>query len=57
MHSRITLGMTNEQKEHPYDMGDEEWNFCVAYLTLMKQDKPQCEQLLRELFRALTEMM
>lgn len=45
--------MTNERKPYPSDVTDDEWNFCVAYLTLMKEDAPQREHVLRELFNGL----
>ena len=35
--------MTNERKTYPSDVTDEEWSFCVPYLTLMKADAPQRE--------------
>jgi len=45
--------MTNERKAYPSDVTDEEWYFCVCYLTLMKEDAPQREHSLRELFNGL----
>jgi hypothetical protein len=33
--------MTNERKAYPSDVTEEEWSFCVSYLTLMKEDAPQ----------------
>jgi transposase len=45
--------MTNERKPYPSDVTDEEWNFCVPYLTLMKEEAPQREHSLRELFNGL----
>ena len=45
--------MTNERKAYPSDVSDEEWAFCVSYLTLMKEDAPQREHPLRELFNGL----
>jgi transposase len=45
--------MTRERKPYPSDVTDDEWNFCVAYLTLMKEDAPQREHALRELFNGL----
>ena len=45
--------MTNERKAYPSDVTDEEWSFCVPYLTLMKEDAPQREHTLRELFNGL----
>lgn len=45
--------MSNERKPYPSDVSDEEWNFCVTYLTLMKEDAPQRAYALRELFNGL----
>jgi len=47
------LGMTKARKSYPSDVSDEEWAFCAAYLTLMKEDAPQREYALRELFNGL----
>ncbi len=49
----MTLGMTNARKPYPSDVTDVEWNFCVSYLTLMKEDAPQREHTRRELFNGL----
>ena len=48
-----TLGMTKTRKGYPSDVSDDEWAFCAPYLTLMKEDAPQREHALRELFNAL----
>lgn len=45
--------MTNERKPYPSEVTDDEWNFCVPYLTLMKADTPQRVFPLRELFNGL----
>jgi len=45
--------MTSERKPYPSDVTDDEWNFCVPYLTLMKEDAPQRAHSLRELFNGL----
>jgi transposase len=45
--------MANERKSYPSDVSDEEWAFCAPYLTLMKEDAPQREYTLRELFNGL----
>ena len=45
--------MTNERKAYPSDVTEEEWNFCVSYLLLMKDDAPQREHALREVFNGL----
>jgi transposase len=41
------------RKPYPSDVSDEEWSLVVAYLTLMKEDAPQRDYPLRELFNAL----
>lgn len=38
---------------YPSDVSDEEWAFCVSYLTLMKEDAEQREYPLRAVFNAL----
>lgn len=45
--------MTNARKAYPSDVTDEEWSFCVSYLTLMTEAAPQREHALRELFNGL----
>jgi transposase len=45
--------MSEARKPYPSDVNDDEWNFCVAYLTLMKEDAPQREHALREIFNGL----
>jgi transposase len=40
------------RKPYPSDVTDEEWEFCARYLTLMKEDAPQREYPLREIFNA-----
>ena len=47
------LGMTKTRKGYPSDVSDEEWALCAPYLTLMKEDAPQREHPLRELFNGL----
>ena len=41
------------RQPYPSDVSDDEWAFVVPYLTLMKQDAPQRDYSLRELFNAL----
>jgi transposase len=41
------------RKPYPSDVTDDEWNFVAPYLTLMRQDAPQREHSLREVFNAL----
>lgn len=45
--------MQPSRKVYPSDISDEEWAFCAPYLTLMREDAPQREHPLRELFNAL----
>jgi transposase len=45
--------MANNRKAYPSDVSDEEWAFCAPYLTLMREDAPQREHALRELFNGL----
>jgi len=47
------LGMTKTRKSYPSDVSDDEWAFCAPYLTLMKEDAPQRDHSLRELFNGL----
>jgi len=49
--------MTTKRRGYPSDVSDEEWAFCCPYLTLMKEDAPQREYPLRELFNALRWMV
>jgi len=41
------------RKPYPSDVTDEEWAFVAPYLTLMKEDAPQREHSLREVFNGL----
>ena len=45
--------MTKKRHSYPSDVSDEEWAFCAPYLTLMREDAPQREHSLRELFNGL----
>jgi transposase len=45
--------MSTKRKSYPSDVSDEEWSFCVSYLTLMDEGAPQREYPLREIFNAL----
>jgi transposase len=49
--------MMNPRKPYPSDVSDEEWEFILPYLTLMKEDAPQREHDLREVFNALRWMV
>jgi transposase len=42
-----------ERKAYPSDVSDEEWSFVAPYLTLMKEEAPQREHSLREVFNGL----
>jgi transposase len=41
------------RKPYPTDVTDEEWAFAAPYLTLMREEAPQREHSLREVFNAL----
>jgi transposase len=41
------------RKPYPTDVTDEEWAFVALYLTRMREDAPQREHSLREVFNAL----
>lgn len=41
------------RKPYPTDVQDDEWEFVLPYLTLMREDAPQREHDLREVFNAL----
>ena len=41
------------RKAYPSDVSDEEWAFVAPYLTLMKEEAPQREHSLREVFNGL----
>ena len=45
--------MQLNRKSYPSDVSDEEWSFCAPYLTLMKEEAPQRDHSLREVFNAL----
>jgi transposase len=45
--------MKATRKSYPSDVSDEEWSFCVPYLTLMNEQAPQREYPLREIFNGL----
>ncbi len=46
-----------EQNRYPSDVTDDEWAFVAPYLTLMKEDAPQREYSLREVFNGLRWMI
>ena len=45
------------RKPYPSDVTDDEWMFVTPYLTLMREDAPQREHDLREVFNALRWMV
>lgn len=45
--------MNKPRKNYPSDVSDDEWAFCVRYLTLMREAVPQRVYPLREFFYAL----
>lgn len=45
------------RKPYPSDVTDDEWAFVAPYLTLMREDAPQREHSLREVFDALRWMI
>jgi transposase len=45
------------RKPYPSDVTDDEWMFVVPYLTLMREDAPQREHDLRDVFNALRWMV
>ena len=42
-----------DRKGYPSDVSDEEWAFVVSYLTLMREDAPQRDYSLREVFNGV----
>jgi transposase len=42
-----------KRKAYPSDVSDEEWAFAAPYLVLMREDAPQREHALREVFNGL----
>ena len=45
------------RKTYPSDVSDDEWAFVAPYLTLMREDAPQREHSLREVFNGLRYIM
>jgi transposase len=45
--------MTRARRPYPSDVSDDEWSLVVPYLTLVREDAPQRQHPLRELFNAL----
>ena len=44
--------MNTTRKSDPSDVTDAEWEFLLPYLSLMREDAPQREHSLRDLFNA-----
>src|SRR5262245_35687011 len=53
MFSDDVASMSTTRKSYPSDVTDAEWEFLVPYLTLMREDAPQRDHPLRELFNAM----
>jgi transposase len=51
--SHIVLKRMSTRIPYPSDVSDDEWAFVAPYLTLMKQDAPQRDYPMREIFNAL----
>lgn len=51
-----TWCMNTPRKPYPSDVGDDEWQFVLPYLTLMRLDAPQRDHDLRDVFDALRWM-
>ena len=45
--------MSTTRKSYPSDVSDAEWEFLVPFLTLMREDAPQREHSMRDVFDAL----
>jgi transposase len=45
--------MSTPRKSYPSDVSDAEWEFLAPYLTLLREDAPQREYPLRDVFNAL----
>ncbi len=50
-------GETMSRKAYPSDVSDDEWAFVVAYLSLMREEAPQRQYSLREVFNGLRYMV
>ncbi len=48
---------SGKRRSYPRDVSDEEWEFCVSYLTLMSAEAPQRAHSLRAIFNALRWMV
>ena len=45
--------MTHARRPYPSDVSDDEWSLVVPYLTLVREDAPQRQHPLRDLFNSL----
>jgi len=45
--------MNTTRKSYPSDVSDAEWEFLIPFLTLMREDAPQREYSMRDLFNAM----
>src|SRR6476659_10338832 len=45
--------MSKARKSYPSDVSDAEWEFLIPYLTLMREDAPQRDYSLRQVFNAV----
>ena len=43
----------NARRPYPSDVSDDEWDVVMPYLVLMREDAPQRDHNLREVFNAL----
>jgi transposase len=48
---------SSKPRTYPSDVSNEEWEFCLPYLTLMTEDAPQRDHSLRDIFNALRWMV
>jgi transposase len=46
-----------KRQQYPTDVSDEEWEFIAPYLTLMREDAPQRDHEMREVFNGLRWMV
>jgi transposase len=49
--------MNTTRKSYPSDVLDAEWVFLLPYLSLMREDAPQRQYPLRDLFNAVRYLM
>src|SRR3954454_2645515 len=49
--------MTTSRKAYPSDVSDEEWALVAPYLTLLREDAPQRDYPLREVFNGLRHVV